>query len=237
MLIYRPTTYSVSIHCRDKKHHEQKMRGVEIRTAEEELIWRYGYKRWIDNGFSCECVRVRIDPFMPSMPPFSEFLPPPGFFVGNYGAKGTKMVKIRYQKRSPSWEGNDPLYDLEGIIMTGDITLPRYFFDFRAFLNEPSFSTMRSLNHFEPIDAMGCRAKIPTMPFNLPPSMPSEYLSEEIPKQYCGQFRAHGLRPYDDDRHFHPAQLVVFNPDCFGILGCAYRHKYFLLFVRRDIEP
>merc|ERR1712136_228828 len=104
---------------------------------------------------------------MPSVPPFSAFLPPPGFFVSDYRGQGTKIVTLEYrcQERGrftiysfPAVEDHPAEFFLKDTNEAG-IPVPIGFF--RAFLDQPVFPTKEDQECFGSLRAVECQVPPP----------------------------------------------------------------------------
>ena len=185
------------------------------------------------------------------MPPFDSALPLPGFFVGDYGGHGTEIALVRYRRASDD-DGNDDDADadaddddghiLEGFKVTGDPNIPKQKITFRAFLNKPVFPTKEQqmskelLKEVESQAPSSDAAEGQPQRFYLPSDIYFDMDEETLPKYSRGRFEAkmqiaeHGYR----NPSFTKSQLVVFNPELFGLL--IFELDSFMLFQRVDVD-
>jgi len=255
MQINQPAMNQMFIRCRYGKQHKQKMRDLIFRTDEDFTRQRVNmYQQWMTNEFFCRCAKIQLDSFTPSVPPFSAFLPPPGFFVGDYdGGTVIVMVEYRWQGRDavehgftightysfPANENQDIRYFFKATKVAGNLP-PGESLTIRASLDQPVFPTREEQESFESLEDVECQvppsdyATQPAMPFYLPSGFRNKYHPEEVPQQCYARFKAR----IESTRGcwlslLYDAQLVVFNPNRFGIFRFG-RFYGFFLFVRED---
>ena len=124
MLVFHdPQEDRLHIRCLESAPHEHKMNAAFKSTTlseREMIVWRRGHKRWMANWFACECARIRLNPFVPDLPPpLTTMLPTPGFFVGDYNGHGTEIVAFEYI--SKGWFSEIPFSSLRKLSKSSSV--------------------------------------------------------------------------------------------------------------------
>ena len=228
----------LQIRCTAFDLHDQRMGRLSENYMHND--WKRSHDRWIETWFMCSCSRIKMDPFIPQVPPFTLSLPQPGVFVGDYGPHGTELVQVRYKQVERSGP-NTKQNLVEAHKITGDPNIPKQKVTFRAFLDQPVYPSdeqQRSMQELSAIESVPPSSTLvePPQRFNLPDHINCDFDKNLIPSFSYGRFKAEiQLAGHNYYRPaFSSSQLVIFNQHLLGLF--IFEFDELMIFERVNVD-